>query len=107
LLIAQPTGVCIHEFTLRIQKAENSVSTAAVSVATKCRPRPGLVATEQHHAEEARLEDEGGQRLVSHQRPITGPALSENTAQLVPNWQAITMPDTTLMRNTTATIGFQ
>jgi hypothetical protein len=36
--------------------------------------------------------------------PITGPARSENTAQLVPNWYDITMPDTTPMANATAKI---
>ena len=41
---------------------------------------------EQHHAEEARLEEEGGQHLVADQRPDARPGLSENTAQLVPNW---------------------
>lgn len=49
-------------------------------------PGPDLVDAEQHDAQEARLEEEGGQHLVGHQGPITGPALSEKTDQLVPNW---------------------
>ena len=35
---------------------------------------------------------------------MTGPALSENTAQLLPNWYDMTMPDTTPMAKTTAKI---
>jgi hypothetical protein len=38
--IAYPAGVCIQLLTLRIQNAENSVPTATISVAKKCRLRP-------------------------------------------------------------------
>ena len=47
---------------------------------------PTRLQAEQHDAEEARLQEEGGQHLVAHQRPDHRPALSENTLQLVPNW---------------------
>ena len=35
---------------------------------------------------------------------MTGPALSENTAQLLPNWYAMTIPETTPMPKVMAKI---
>jgi hypothetical protein len=69
----------------RIQKAEMKVPTATSSVARSA-ALADPVHAEQHDAEEAGLEEEGGQHLVGHQRPDHRPALSEKTDQLVPNW---------------------
>ena len=68
-MISKPCGVCIQLLEARIQKAEISVPIATMTVAKKCRPRPDLVPSEQHDAEEAGFEEEGGQHLVGEQRP--------------------------------------
>ena len=60
-----PCGVCIQLFAERIQNAEISVPTATASVAAKCSRGPTRSAAEQHDAEEARFEEEGGQHLVA------------------------------------------
>ena len=69
------SGVCIQLLTDRIQKAEMNVPSATMQVATKCSPLPDLVHAEQHHAEEAGLEEEGGQHLIGHQRADDRPGL--------------------------------
>jgi hypothetical protein len=56
-------------------------------------------APEQHHAEECRLQYEPGETFVAEQRPLDRAGLLR---QLVPNWNAITMPVTTPMPNETA-----
>ena len=65
---AKPAGCCIQLLAEMIQKAEIRVPKATRQVAAKCRPRPDLLPAEQHHAQEARLEEEGGQHLEGQQR---------------------------------------
>ena len=55
--------------------AEISVPTATISVGEEVQPVADALAAEQHDAEEARLEEEGGQHLVAHQRPDHRPGL--------------------------------
>ena len=69
---SKPCGVCIQLLEARIQNAEISVPIATISVAKKCRPGPTLFHAEQHHAEEAGFEEEGGHHLVGEQRPGDG-----------------------------------
>ena len=49
------------------------VPSATMQVAVKWSPLPTLLHAEQHHAEEAGLEEEGGQHLIGHQRPDDRP----------------------------------
>ena len=72
--------------------------------------RPGRhqLAPEQQHAEEGRLEEEGGQPLVGEAAATTTLAVaSEKRLQLVPNWNGMTMPETTPMPKEIAKILIQ
>ena len=67
-MISKPCGVCIQLFDARIQVAEISVPERDHDGREEMQPWPDLVPAEQHDAEEARLEEEGGQHLIGEQR---------------------------------------
>ena len=82
-----PAGVCIQLLADRIQNAEIAVPTATSDGRERVQPGRHPVPAEQQHAEERRLEEEGGQHLVADQRPDRHcRATTENRLQLVPNW---------------------
>ena len=84
--MVKPWGVCIQEFTAMIQVALIRVPVATRQDAMKCKPAPDAMHAEQHDAEEAGLQEEGGEQPRSPSTgPTTGPALSAKFAQLVPN----------------------
>ena len=77
---------------------------ATIKVAKKWRPRPDPGGSEQHHPEEACLEEEGGQHLIGHQRPDHRPGLVGERAPIGAELVVITIPETTPMAKVTAKI---
>ncbi|STT53943.1 Uncharacterised protein [Klebsiella pneumoniae] len=82
----KPCGVCIQLLEARIQKVETNVPSATMQVVKKCSAGGTLFQPKQHHPEESRFKEEGGQHFVQQQRgPVILPANWENPLQLVPN----------------------
>ena len=67
--ISWPAGVCIHEFSARIQNADSVVPKATRKVDEQVHPLADPAVAEQHDAQEGGFEEEGGQHLVAEQRP--------------------------------------
>ena len=85
-LIANPVGVCIQLLTLRIQNAEMNVPSATMHVAAKCSPGPTRFIPNSITPRNPASRKKAVSTSYAISGPITGPALSVNTAQLVPNW---------------------
>ncbi len=67
-MISYPAGVCIHEFRARIQNALSIVPKATRKVDPRWIISPTAAVAEQHHAEKARFQKEGGQHFIAEQR---------------------------------------
>jgi hypothetical protein len=63
----KPCGVCIQLLEARIQKVETNVPSATMQVVKMQRWRH-FIPAKQHHPEESRFEEEGGQHFVQQQR---------------------------------------
>ncbi len=66
--IAQPVGVCIQLFTRQDPEGRDEGADRDHQGRGEVQPLADLVHPEQHHAEEAGLEEEGGQHLIGHER---------------------------------------
>ncbi len=100
--IVNPAGVCIQLFRERIQNVDNSVPSATISAAKKwthcgTRSRPNSSTPRKPASRK---------NAVRPSYAINGPEMSavasEKRLQLVPNWNGMTMPETTPMPNDTA-----
>jgi hypothetical protein len=105
--MAYPVGVCIQLFTERIQNAEMKVPIATMSVAEKCSRLPTFFMPNNMTPRNPASRKNAVSTSYAMSGPTIGPARSENTDQLVPNWYDITMPDTTPIANVTAKILIQ
>jgi len=84
-LMPKPCGVCIQLLTEMIQNAEIAVPTATISVATKCSRLPTRSMPNSMTPRNPASRKKAVSTSYAISGPITGPALSENTDQLVPN----------------------
>src|SRR5262249_9101554 len=97
-----PVGVCIQLLAEMIQNVEISVPSATMHVAKQCmrsltRFQPNSITPRKVASRKNAVStsyDSSGPRML--------PACSLSTAQLVPNWKLMTMPDTTPMPKDTA-----
>src|SRR6266540_1414518 len=106
-MISYPAGVCIQEFSARIQNDENSVPTATMAAAKKWA----------HGGTSLRPNRRTPRKLASRKKavrpsyaikgPTTFAAVSEKRLQLVPNWNGMTIPETTPRPNEMAKIRVQ
>ena len=92
----------IHEFATTIQIAENVAPSATMTVAKKCsrddtRSHPNTrIARNPDSRKNAKIPS------AARAEPNTSPANRENRAQLLPNWNSITIPVATPMVKLTA-----
>src|SRR5271155_4072501 len=82
---AQPAGVCIQLFAARIQVADNKVPSATMQVAKKCSFGPTLLIPNSITPRNPASRKKADNTSYAISGPMIGPALSENTDQLVPN----------------------
>ena len=102
-----PCGVCIQLLTARIQNDDISVPSATITAENTC-PFGTSLRPNSSTPRNAGFEVEGSQHPRGHQRADdAGGDRSEKRLQLVPNWNGITMPETTPMPNETAKILIQ
>src|SRR5215472_8412633 len=64
-------------------------------------PRWHTSTAKQQDSEKARLKEKGGEGLVGEERPLNRSGHAGEHAQLVPNWNAMTIPETTPSPNAT------
>ena len=84
-LTAWPAGVCIQLFADRIQNAERSACCDGQS-RREVQPASDALQAEEHDAQKSGLEKKAVSTSYAINGPTTGPARSEKTDQLVPNW---------------------
>src|SRR3989344_5355962 len=101
-MISKPWGVCIQLLEARIQKVEISVPTATITVAKKCSLRPTLFQPNSITPRKPASRKKAVSTSYVSSGPVTEPAKSEKRLQLVPNWYAMTKPETTPMPKLTA-----
>ena len=97
-----PCGVCIQEFAARIQNALIKRADRHQKRGDEVDAASDTLPAEQQDTEEPGFQEERRHHLVTQQRADHAPVLSEKRAQLVPNWYAMTTPETTPMPNVTA-----
>src|SRR5271154_6379419 len=83
--IIHPAGVCIQLLAAKIHVADNKVPSATMQVARKCSLGPTLLIPNSITPRNPASRKNAESTSYAMSGPIIGPALSENTAQLVPN----------------------
>src|SRR5476649_1112730 len=103
-MISKPCGVCIQLFEAKIQKVDISVPSATMQVAKKCRPGPTRFQPNSITPRNPASRKNAVRTSYVSNGPVILPANEEKKLQLVPNWYAMTSPDTTPIPKLTANI---
>src|SRR5690606_16298272 len=99
-----PCGVCIQLLADRIQNVESSVPSVTMQVERKCSRSDTRFQPNSITPRKVASRKNAVSTSKPSSGPITAPARSANTDQLVPIWKLITMPPTTPMPNDPAKI---
>src|SRR5580693_9562179 len=90
-----PTGCCIHASVATIKNPDSHDPSQTRNAAHQCPTRPSFFSPNKNNPRKLDSRKNENTPSIARVCPMTPPAVFENAAQLVPNWNSIGIPVTT------------